>query len=61
MTAINEVAVINRALFRVVVLWLHAGIGPLLGAGPMEACRNRHKCARKSASAGTTVRRAGNM
>jgi len=31
----------GKEIISAVLLWLHVGIGPLIGIGPMEACRNR--------------------
>jgi hypothetical protein len=29
---------VNNAILRVLILWFHVGIGPMIGRGPMEAC-----------------------
>lgn len=43
---------INNAILRAVVLWVHVGIGPLFGRGPIEACRTMQQRARNSAATG---------
>jgi hypothetical protein len=27
---------INKTIFHAIVLWLHVGIGPMIGSGPMQ-------------------------
>jgi hypothetical protein len=40
---------IKNIIIRAVALWVHVGIGPLLGCGPIEACHTKQQYARKSA------------
>jgi hypothetical protein len=32
---------ISKAIYQIVVLWLHVGVGPMLGAGPMNPRQKR--------------------
>ena len=49
----EKMSAINNAILRAVVLWVHVGIGPLFGRGPIaQACRTMQQRARNSAATG---------
>jgi hypothetical protein len=52
----DDMSSVNEAVLRAVVLWLHAGIGPMFGAGPMELCTKIHTRRRKFAMGDRNLR-----
>jgi hypothetical protein len=50
---------INNVIVRAVALWIHVGIGPLLGCGPMETGQTAQQRSRNRAAIGTQSRPAG--